>query len=212
MKERGLNLIAPPDVGQESLQIVIVDICSGNIDRDGDQRHPPQFPVVDGGGHFLPNILVQPGDKAVALKKRDKFFGGEKPQRRVIPTHQRLRTANAVAAQAEFRLIKNLELPGVQRRLHAVFQRLFPQPRLTQLIVVNSHCPTILSPDGIAGQQRPVTHPFHRQVDVRDGVNAPLHGEAFYAGLSADSCRSTAQCRLQIEGSPLDHAHKDICM
>ena len=86
------------------------NISLGHVDRNRHWTDTLVDPHPDGLAHFLPDILVQLRDIAVAFQYRDEHCGRNDAQYRVVPAHQRLGTDDLAGVQLIPRLQEEGEL------------------------------------------------------------------------------------------------------
>ena len=128
------NMIAVDEVNQGIHKIRVIEVDSGYVDRNW--RRIPSLGklTVYELADFLPHVIVQLRDKAVALKDRYKFVRKHDLTARLLPAHQCLRSVRSHLFQLVLRLEIDDKLLLCQRGIHLVNDMLFAEHFLSDLL------------------------------------------------------------------------------
>ena len=102
------------------------------------------------------------------------------------PPHQRLGTGQMVIPEPVLGLKKNLELPILKRKFHAIDDGLLAQQPIPEAVVIERIITAIFSFDALYRQHGSVTHLFHGQVPFLNSIDAPFDINAFVVRQETD--------------------------
>ena len=206
------DIVTLHQIQQGIHKIYIINVGPGNVDRDIDGLQALFVPLLHQLADLFPHILVQLGDEAVSLKKRDENRRGLHAPFRMAPAHQSLGIGEKASGRLVFRLELHLELSLLQRLLHAVQDRLIPKHLTSKLIIIEGIIPAVLALDASRPLERPVAHLLHGNLPVSSLIDTPLDDDVADAAFFPGLCRQSLIQFVTVSFRMLNHADKLIRM
>ncbi|MPN18797.1 hypothetical protein SDC9_166160 [bioreactor metagenome] len=80
--------VFPDQPAYRFAEVRVVNIAPRDVDRYGDDGQPRVEPAALKAADLFPDIFVHLADKAVSLKDRNEFSGGDQPLHRVQPANE----------------------------------------------------------------------------------------------------------------------------
>ncbi len=171
-KDGGVHIVLFRKPRQLPADIRAVNIQPRHVGRNGHIGIARRFQLRQILKYPLPYILVQPVNKTIFFKNRDKLIGGNQPALGVVPAHQRLRRHRRVGRQAENRLEIHLKLALLQRLIHPGGHFLLPQQASAQLLVIKSNALVAAAGNGFLRNLCAVAKLRHRKRGIINFINA----------------------------------------
>ncbi|MPM84754.1 hypothetical protein SDC9_131830 [bioreactor metagenome] len=210
MESGRVNTVLFCHARQQAAHIRIVNVESGHVggDRQSGIARRLEFHQVLKYG--FPDVLVQPGDKAVALKNGYKLIGRNQPPLRVNPAYQSLRRHRRVGRQTEDRLEINLKLALFQRLVHLGRHLLLPAQAAAQLLVVERHALITSTGNRLLGNLRAVTDFAHRKRQIVNLIDAAANVQPVFQVQAAHQLRPYLTETVQLQLLHAAQHHESI--
>lgn len=147
-------------------QVGVVKVQARNVDRNGHGLVALVQPAAQCAAGLVPDIFVQPYNKAVAFKQGDEAAGQDEAVSRVGPAHQGFGPDDAPAGNFHLGLEIELELLFFQCGVHLVGNIGFVVQSFAQGVVVKGKAAEVAALDGFLRQVGPVAEHMGRGAAV----------------------------------------------